>query len=203
MADIQTEGLTFEKVWASIRESDRRMKEADRKFEKKQEALTKQIMELSRQMGLLHNRFGELAEHMVAPSITEKFREKGFKFIRLFNKGLTIEDPKYMKAIAEIDILLESYEVAIAIEVKAKASYKDVDKHVKRMALLRRWTAEMYRQRSLLGTLYKKKLLGGIAGAIMSDEVRTYAQKAGFYTIVQSGDTVKIDVPDDFVPKDW
>jgi hypothetical protein len=37
----------------------------------------------------------------------------------------------------------------------------------------------------------------------MPDAVRTAALKAGFYVITQTGDTVKIDVPEGFIPKAW
>jgi hypothetical protein len=37
----------------------------------------------------------------------------------------------------------------------------------------------------------------------MTDAVRTAALKAGLYVITQTGDTVKIDVPEDFKPKEW
>jgi hypothetical protein len=42
-----------------------------------------------------------------------------------------------------------------------------------------------------------------VAGAIVASKVRGYALKAGLYVIVQTGDTVKIDVPDGFVPRRW
>jgi hypothetical protein len=37
----------------------------------------------------------------------------------------------------------------------------------------------------------------------MLDDVKTAALKTGFYVITQTGDTVKIDVPEGFVPKSW
>jgi hypothetical protein len=37
----------------------------------------------------------------------------------------------------------------------------------------------------------------------MSSSVKTAALKAGLYVITQTGDTVKIDVPEDFTPKAW
>jgi hypothetical protein len=37
----------------------------------------------------------------------------------------------------------------------------------------------------------------------MPKSVRAAALKAGFYVITQTGDTVKIDVPEDFIPKAW
>ena len=39
--------------------------------------------------------------------------------------------------------------------------------------------------------------------AIMNEEVRKYAHKTGFYVIEQTGDTVKIDIPEGFIPKEW
>jgi hypothetical protein len=48
-----------------------------------------------------------------------------------------------------------------------------------------------------------RKLLGAVAGAIVPPELRNYVLKKGFYLIEQSGDTVKIEPPEDFVPKIW
>ena len=49
----------------------------------------------------------------------------------------------------------------------------------------------------------KRKFRGAIAGAIMSKEVRNYIQKCGFYSIEQTGNTVKISIPEGFVPREW
>jgi hypothetical protein len=42
-----------------------------------------------------------------------------------------------------------------------------------------------------------------MAGAIVTHAVRHYTLKAGLYLIVQSCDTVKIDIPEGFVPQQW
>ena len=111
-------GLTFEKVWAGIQE----LKEEQR--------------ENARQMGYLHNRFGELAEHLVGPSIMEKFNERGFEFIKRA-RDVQIRDKDEHRILAEIDILLENNETVIAVEVKAKPKEKDVADHIERMEVLR------------------------------------------------------------------
>jgi hypothetical protein len=49
----------------------------------------------------------------------------------------------------------------------------------------------------------RRKLLGAAAGAIVREKVRDYVEKSGFYLIEQSGDTVKIEVPDGFEPRIW
>ena len=168
-------GLTFEDVWAALMETRERQEET------------------ARQIGALGNRFGELVEHMVLPNIKEKFNTMGFAFDKTA-KDITIKDEQDRYKEADVDILLENSDVAIAIEVKAKTAQKDVDRHKERMAVLRRWADRRND---------KRKFYGAMAGAIMTEAVKAYAQRTGFYTIVQSGDTVKIDVPEGFTPKDW
>ena len=169
-----SENLTFEKTWAMFQELREEMKETDRRI------------------GELSNRFGELAEHMVAPNIREKFNALNFTFDQIA-QNVTISDAAG-RFLAEIDILLENGDIAIAVEVKAKALYKHVDEHIKRMEVLRS-------RANSRGD--KRRFCGAIAGAIMSEEVRNYAHKTGFYVIEQTGDTVKISVPDGFKPREW
>jgi hypothetical protein len=42
-----------------------------------------------------------------------------------------------------------------------------------------------------------------VAGAIVADNVKEYALKKGFYVIRQSGDTVTIENPETFKPREW
>jgi hypothetical protein len=182
MSDVQTEGLNFEKVWAALMET-----------RKLQEETAREIKETNRKFGEFSNRFGEIVEYQVLPKIEEKFNDLGFKFHRTCN-GISIKDDLDEYKVADIDIFLENGDCAIAIEVKVKTRQKDVDRHMQRMAVLRR-SADRNNE--------KRVFYGAMAGAIMTDEVKTYAQKAGFYTIVPNGETVKIDVPEGFTPKNW
>ncbi|MDR2177444.1 MAG: hypothetical protein LBP20_05315 [Treponema sp.] len=208
MADIQERApLNFESVWAMFQETDKKFRETDKKFQET-EKLIKEISlemkesgrrmeqskrELDKKMGDLGNRFGELAEHLVAPSINEKFNALGYHFNAILPGGIRIEEPGG-RTLAEVDLLLENTETMIAVEVKVKPHHEDVDEHLKRLEALRAW-ADKYRP--------GRKILGALAGAIMPQGVRQYALKAGLYVIVQSGDTMKIDVPEGFVPRQW
>jgi hypothetical protein len=193
-------GLTFEDVWAAImelressKETERIIKEADRETNRQIKETNRQMKETDRKMGELGNRFGELAEHLVAPSIHEKFNALGYHFDAVSPGGTEIKDPG-SETYAEIDILLQNTGYLVAVEVKSKFQEKDVDAHVKRLEILRRWADKHHDRR---------KIRGAAAGAIMSREVRHYALKAGLYVIVQTGDTVKIDIPKGFIPRDW
>ena len=80
------------------------------------------------------------------------------------------------------------------MEVKSKPSRDDVEDHTRRLRILR---VNKDKKND------KRKIYGALAGAIMSDTVKTAALKAGMYVITQTGDTVKIDVPEDFIPQAW
>jgi hypothetical protein len=167
-------GLTFEKVWAMFQETDRKFQETDRKISK------------------LGGQLGELVEHLVAPNILEKFNKLGYVFGK-FGLDVSFVDAKGAH-LAEVDILLENGDVTMAVEVNSKLMIDDVRDHITRMEKLRRYAGEHGDSR---------KLLGAVAGAILPKESKDFALKNGFYVIEQAGDTVKIDIPDGFTPKEW
>jgi hypothetical protein len=172
--------MGMQELKAQMQETGRKMQETDR-----------QMKETDRKIGELGNRFGELAEHLVAPNIWEKFNDLGYHFDGIAqNYDIVAGDRKA----AEVDILLENEEFSIAVEVKAKPSEKDVDRHIERIEILRQYKDRHHDPR---------KLMGAIAGAIMPQAVRDYALKSGFYVIEQTGDTVKIEVPKGFKPRTW
>jgi Holliday junction resolvase-like predicted endonuclease len=180
-------GLTFEKVWAAIQETGRQIKETDRQMKETRE----QMKENDKKMGFLSNRFGELVEHMIVPNMIEKFNAMGFNFIQA-DGDRVIKDRKN-GIFMEIDIVLENGEYAMAVEIKSKAKTEDVHEHIERMEKIRAF-ADLHND--------KRTWYGAIAGAIMNDDVRTYALKKGFYVIEPSGDTVHI-TPPPTEPKAW
>ena len=203
------QGASPKEIWAILREvaegqgeNRLQMQEAERRLKETENLVketTRQVQETSRQMkqtdeqfGKLNNRFGELAEHLVAPNIMEKFNALGFIFQELSSNKRISDDAG--NRIAEIDILLENLDTVMVAEVKAKPHQADVEHHIKRMELL----SHRYAARN-----DKRTLLGAVAGAIMSNTVRDYIQKKGFYAIEQSGDTVKINIPEGFKPRKW
>ena len=204
MPELQTEGLNFEKVWASIQENDRKLTEkfdrvaADMRrmrdeVSEQQKETDRIIKENARQIGKLGNRFGELAEHLVVPGIMDKFNALGFRFSRS-SLDTEFKNPETGKSLAEVDIILENGDIVIAVEVKSKPGNQDVDDHLARMDVLRRIADRRGDSR---------KYRGAIAGAIVKDATRGYAQKAGLYVLEQSGDTMKLDIPEGFVAREW
>ena len=183
------EGLTFEKVWAMFQETDRRMQETDRMLDK----VGRKIARVSKQMGDLHNSFGEMAEHLVVPSIAERFNELGYHFSAVAPGGYKVFDDTG-KVLAQVDLQLENGDYIMAVEVKAKVHAVDIENHVKRLEIMRKhWDKR--------GD--KRVMRGALAGAIFGIMERQAAIEAGFYVLVQSGDTMKMELPDGFVPQEW
>ena len=175
-------GLTFDDVWAALMENRKQLEKTERIVRRN-----------GKQMGELHNRFGELAEHLVAPGIAKRFNELGYHFDRIAPGGLRILDQEG-NIRTEIDLMLENGGHIIAVEVKTKPKLKDIDHHINRLRILRedrdKWNDN-------------RKILGAIAGAIFPEEVKEAVLEAGMYVLEQSGDTMKMCLPDGFIPQEW
>jgi len=98
------------------------------------------------------------------------------------------------KVKTEVDLLLENDEYVVAIEVKTRPVERDVEHHTRRLEILREHRNKHHDSRIILGA---------IAGAIFPQEVKKLSLDAGLYVLEQSGDTMKIDVPEGFVPREW
>jgi len=154
------------------------------------------------QIGGLNNSFGELAEHLVAPGILERFGELGYHFDRIRGQKLKIPGKEPGSVLTEVDILLENDQTVIAVEVKArprvseKKPEKDhIARHVRRLEILREYRESEGKP--------EKPILGAIAGAVFDKAAKDAAHKAGFFVIVQTGDTMRIETPKDFKPREW
>ncbi|MDR0583921.1 MAG: hypothetical protein LBG57_06185 [Treponema sp.] len=149
---------------------------------------------VGKQLGDVHNRFGELAEHLVAPGIAARLNELGYHFNDLIAENVKIQDDSGLNILTEIDLLLNNGDYSIAVEIKSRPMEKDVAHHVRRLEILRE---HMDKQND------PRKICGAIAGAVFPKEVKDAAIAAGLYVLEQSGDTMKIGTPKDFKPREW
>ena len=211
-------GVTLDDVWVALKdvaerqketdrqmkesreEYDRKMKESREEYDRRNEEIDRRMEktrleneEIGRRMGYLNNRFGEIAEHLVAPGIVKKFNELGYKYTGCHSRGFIVHDEKG-KIAAEVDILMENGSSIMAVEVKTKPKIQDVEHHVKRLEILKQHFSKNNDNRKIYGT---------IAGAIFEEAEKKACIDAGFYAIVQTGDTMMIDVPEGFVPREW
>ncbi|MHB9293817.1 hypothetical protein Holit_02936 [Hollandina sp. SP2] len=190
---------TDKQIKALSQETDRQIKETDKQIKALSQETDKQIKETNRQIketnkkiGALGGRLGEIVEYISAPHLEEKFKRFGI-FLDTFIMEHTFEEPG-KGIIAEVDIFLSNGDYAVAVEVKAKPKTEDIDDHIERMKKLRAY-ADRHND--------PRKYLGAIAGMVVSDSVKTYAFKQGFPVLVPSGESMELECPSGFVPKEW
>jgi ribosomal protein L9 len=196
-------GATMEDVWAMFREAGEKQKEDResmkelRESQKETERLLKETQRIvarnSRQMGGLHNSIGELVEHLVTPGTVKRFNEIGFHFTDVSPGGRKFFDEQG-KVRTQVDILLENGESIMAVEVKTKWHKKDIGHHLRRLEILREI-------KDKAGD--KRKIYGAIALAMGSEVEKEAVLEAGLYLLEQSGDTIQLNLPDGFVPREW
>jgi hypothetical protein len=167
----------------------RELRESREKAESEMQELRESLRETSRIVDDLGYNFDRLAEQVYS-NIREKFDVRGYSCTSTHTK-ICDNNGKIM---AEFDVLLDYSDFVMAVGVTSQPTEEHVREHVQRMEVLWRYADEHGDGR---------KHIGAIAGAIINEQVRRYALKSGFYVIEQSGDTVKIDAPEGFKPKEW
>jgi len=173
-----------------IKETSEQMKETDRKFQE----TDRKIKETNRQIAALGSRIGEIVENMVKGNIVEKFQAFGYVVTR-YCRNLSFKCKK-LGIGGEVDLFLENGEVAILIEVKTTLETADVREHIERLEKFRRYVDATSGD--------KRHFIGAVAGAVVKEEAKLFAQENGLFVIVQSGDAVEIVTPPEgFMVKEW
>jgi DNA-directed RNA polymerase II subunit RPB1 len=155
---------------------------------------SRKVAEVSKNVGGLNRSMGELIETLIAARLWEKFSDCPYNLKRAYQRIPLYDERNFKKT--DIDILLSDTEWAMAVEVKRELDKKDeVDAHVKRMELIRK-----YPPAETVG----KKLLGAMAGGVVDPDVSDYAYKSGFFVLELTGESVSLlQPPDGFEPYEW
>ena len=181
-----------------MKETDRKMQETDRIIQETalRQAETDRIVKAtSRDIGKLGSRIGDIIENMVGGgNIVAQFRALGHHVIA-HSRNKTFGGPEDDDS-GQIDLFLENGDIAILVEVKTTLKNDDILDHLERMEKYRNWINANGGD--------KKRYLGAVAGAVVEENVVKFAQKKGFYVIVQSGVAFEIIAPPQgFKAKEW
>jgi myosin heavy subunit len=171
-------------------ETEKAMKEAAEERKKTEQA----IKNLSENIGGLNNSIGGLVETLIAAQLWEKF--DGYNLQRA-HRRVTVHGDDHRPR-AEIDIVLTNTDCAIAVEVKREFDkIEDVERHLERMELIRQFPPAVIKENS-------KRVMGAVAGGIVSPNVMEYAYKHGLFVLELSGESVRLaPAPAGFEPKVW
>ena len=151
-------------------------KNADRSLElltKTVDRVTKNVDRVTKNMGGLNNSVGEIVEMIVIPGVKEK--------MNAYNHNFTMASPgkEYSdvdgSTLTEVDLLLENCDEVMVVEVKTQVSVKWVNRHLKRLELLR----EKERITGMTG----KTIYAAVAGIGFDEEARALTVENGMYLI--------------------
>jgi len=201
----QQSALTYEGILEMFRETDRKMKETaqqmketDRRIQKTERMVqetSRQMKKSNRKISALGSRIGEIVESMVKGNIVAKFRTFNYD-VTQYGRNIFFENKK-LGIRGEIDLFLEDGDIAILIEVKTTLETADVRKHIERLEKYRRYI-------DAKDSGDKRRFIGAVAGAVVTEEAADFAQQNGMYVIVQSGKAVEIVTPPEgFAAKEW
>ena len=175
--------LTYEGILELFRKTDQR-------FDRMIEEDNRRQKELNKKISALGDRIGDLVEGMVGGGIVEQFQALGIDIHshsrdKTFGKRGTEES-------GQIDVFLENGDLVILIEVKTRFTDDDVREHIERLQKYRLYGND------------KRRIIGAVAGGVVSDDVAKFAHRKGLFVIVQSGEAVVIvPQPEGFRAKEW
>jgi len=222
MATVQTtdQTATPEKIWATLdriaarqeeferkaaarweedtkrwKEEAEQRKEAERRWEETRELWDKadrQLKATKKEVGGMSNTFGEVVEHLVASGVEERFRDLGLSFKHVSPRRKVNDGDG--RLLVEIDLLLENDDTIVVVEVKARPNEKDIARQKEKIETLREF---------FHGNNDGRRILGTMAGAVFGTEQRKEALRSGLYVMVQTGDTMRMEIPKGFKPREW
>ena len=178
-------------------ERDKRDAESKAEYEKRlkeyRQDYEKRMKQLDRDMGRLGRSYGEQIEAMFV-NLADKFNVLGYSFPKEVEGRVRFRDESG-KILAEVDYFMENGNVMMAVEIKSKLKIDDVDAHIKRLGIISEHNKKHNDNR---------KVLGAVAGGIVPENVKLYAQNKGLYVLMQNGESVEIaGMPEGFKPKVW
>lgn len=185
--------VTLDEVWKLIRENSEQMKDTDRRMKETSEQMKdtdRRLKELSRQVGNLSSRWGEFVENVVAPGCARVFRERGIPVhVVARRQKAYADDGRTM----EVDILVDNTDQVMVVEVKSHLTVRDVQDFMVRLGEFK----------AFFPRYAGVRVLGAVAGVVSEGKAEEFARNQGLFVIVQSGETIRLDNPPDFVPRSW
>ena len=150
------------------------------------------MREINRQLGKLGNRLGEFVQEMVYPAAVDLFRARGLNVHQVMRNVRGLDDNGRTRM--EIDLLVINNSELVAIECKSEVIVDDIKRHLERLTEFK----DVFPQ-------YKNyRVLGAVAGMVWKgDGIVEFAEKTGFFALMQSGDMVQLGNSKGFEPHIW
>ncbi|MEN9374722.1 MAG: hypothetical protein RIR79_2274 [Pseudomonadota bacterium] len=166
--------------------------DAEKKRAEEDAKYKREMREINRQLGKLGNRLGEFVQEMVYPAAVDLFRARGLNVHQVMRNVRGLDDNGRTRM--EIDLLVINNSELVAIECKSEVIVDDIKRHLERLTEFK----DAFPQ-------YKNyRVLGAVAGMVWKgDGIVEFAEKAGFFALMQSGDMVQLGNSKGFEPHIW
>ena len=188
--------LTFRTVWSALMETRANIEKISQevgRVSQEIERVNQRVERVSQNVGGLNRSLGELIETLIAARLWEKFSQYEYNLQRAYRRVPLYDEKNQIRT--DIDILLADTLWVMAVEVKRELAKEDVDHHLRRMGLIRRYPPAETKG---------KRLLGAMACGTVDPDVWAYAYNAGFFVLELTGESVSlITPPEGFQPKQW
>ncbi|MCX6155802.1 MAG: hypothetical protein NT007_16780 [Candidatus Kapabacteria bacterium] len=198
---IDTAGLTFDKVWLMFQETKEMFKETDKKFQdtdkkfqdtdKKFQDTDKKFQDTDKKLkkleGLFTSQWGKLIESLVEGDLVKILNQKGIKVnntqerVKGFRSGRQFE----------FDIIAENGEEIVVVEVKTTLSNTDVKEFLE----------ELNYFKEVLPRYKENKVFGAVAYLRIDGNCDRFAERKGLFVIRATGNSASIINSDNFIPK--
>ena len=151
----------------SRKETDRRMKETDQQIKK----LSEEVYHLMKRSSVMDNEWGRFLEEMCVPATIKIFMNEGINITQRYTGITHAKDDEGNEM--EVDAILCNTTEAVAIEVKAYCSVKNIDHFERQLRIFKK----------VFHPFEKYKVYAAIVGVKFQRGAKEYARKKGFYVI--------------------
>jgi len=135
--------------------------------------------------------FGDVPDYMLLKFLMKKFVKIGLDFSEGGRNYRIFDD--FDRTVISSDFVMRNNDKEMLVIMEKEPSTEDVQDHIKCLEKMRVY-ADLHGD--------KRTFLGAVAGSVITDNVKKYALKQGFFVIEPSGETFKI-IPPDNKPKEW
>jgi predicted DNA-binding transcriptional regulator AlpA len=180
-------------AWKDVLRAIRELTEGNQETKRNLDRLEKTVDRVTRNIGGLNNSIGEIVEMIIIPGVKEK--------MNLLEHNFNIASPRKEfsdfdgSTLMEVDLLLENCNEVMAVEVKTQVSRRWVDRHLKRLELLR--------EKEKITGMSGKTIYAAVAGITFDDDARALAVENGMYLIEIEEESERIKIIPPKTAKKW
>jgi hypothetical protein len=190
--------LNFEKIGKALLGAAGFLQESTREIRETNRRIQKIVGDLERKFGVT----GKVMDGAFVSGLERRFNVIGFFFQRLSERAL-FGNREYLSCYAEIDLFMENHNRAVAVAVKPRLSFEDVEQAANPIRLIEASIDDVREHLEQMEKLRRnfdlnndrRKLYGAVAAAVFPENVLGFALEQGFYVIEYAGEHIELRNP--------